>query len=65
MVVCYWLSGESGAQGDRGWEREIFGIRLSLADEEGVMFSTKGYAAHSAHEPFEAVLIQPARADAD
>jgi hypothetical protein len=32
---------------------DIFDIRVSLADEEDVMFSTKGYAAHSAHEPLK------------
>jgi hypothetical protein len=32
---------------------DIFDIRVSLADEKAVMFSTKGYAAHSAHEPLK------------
>jgi len=43
----------SRAQNFRVRSGDIFDIRLSLADEEGVMFSTKGYAAHSAHEPLK------------
>ena len=40
---------------------DIFDIRVSLADEGDVMFSTKGYAAHGV----EAVLVRTARADPD
>ena len=32
---------------------DIFDIRISLGDEEYVMFSTKGYATHAAHEPLK------------
>src|SRR5437763_492188 len=32
---------------------DIFDIRISLRDEEDLMFSTKGYATHGAHEPLK------------
>jgi hypothetical protein len=37
---------------------DIFDVRVSLADEEDVMFKTKGYAAHSAHEPLKPFLFE-------
>jgi hypothetical protein len=33
--------------------RGHFDIRGSLGDEEDAVFTTKGYAAHSAHEPLK------------
>jgi alcohol dehydrogenase (NADP+) len=49
------VGGEEGGKKEelRSESGDIFDIRVSLADEKDVMFTTKGYAAHSAHEPLK------------